>query len=305
MSESKNKPASASKSAKSKKADKAKRHRFFLVAVILIFIWWFNNYTLKTTNAELASAKLSSPIRIAVISDQHATKYGISNSAILSRIEKADPDIVAVLGDMYSRNSEWELVMKPINLIQSITEEGYPVYFVTGDHDYVSTDYKDSAIGERYIDEMEKAGAHVMNYKCEYTEINGNKVQIMGIDNVYFSPTFDLKNAFDRDAECYSILLAHLPNYEAFSDFGADLTLCADTHGDMVQLPFNLGPIYEADTKSWFPQITMTGETIYDKGVFGYSGGNMFITSGIGAAPLPIRFNNRPEVAVIDIQPKK
>lgn len=306
MSESKTKSASSSNP---KKADKPKSkaglYKFWITMLILVFVWWFNNYTLKTTNVELVSDKISSPIRIAVISDQHATKYGISNSAILDLIEQADPDMVAVLGDMYSRNSEWELVMKPINLVQSITEAGYPVYFVTGDHDYVSTEYKDSTIGERYVEEIKKAGARVMNYEWEYAEVNGNRVQIMGIDNVYYSPTFNLNNAFTLDNGCYSILLAHIPNYEAFSDFGADLVLSADTHGNMVQLPFNLGPLYEADTGRWIPQIITSGETIYDKGVFGYSGGNMFITSGVGASPLPIRLNNRPEVAVIDIQPKK
>lgn len=31
--------------------------------------------------------------------------------------------------------------------------------------------------------------------------------------------------------------------------------------------------------------------------------GFMYITSGIGNSPFPARFNNRPEIAVIDIVP--
>jgi len=30
----------------------------------------------------------------------------------------------------------------------------------------------------------------------------------------------------------------------------------------------------------------------------------MFITSGLGASPAPVRLNNRPEVVVIDIIPQ-
>ena len=273
---------------------KARSHRFWFVVIVLIFVWWFNNYTLKTTNVELSSTKLSVPIRIAVISDLHASKFGIGNQRILRRIENVDPDIVVMLGDMYTQDSGWDLIQIPIELTQSVVDAGYPVYFVTGEHD---TD-------EEYIEAIAKTGAHVMNYECEYTEINGNRVQIMGIDNVYYSPTFDLSSVFTLDESCYSILLAHIPNYTKLSQFGADLTLCADTHGGMVQLPFGMGPIYDSEWNRWFPHFTTKGRTVYDKGIFGYDGGYMFITSGIGASPAPVRLNNRPEVAVIDIIPE-
>lgn len=279
---------------------KARSHRFWFWVAVLFFVWWFNNYTLKTTKVQLTSDKLVSPIRIAVISDQHASKYGISNDSIFRKIDKAKPDMVAVLGDMYSRGSEWELVSKPVELIRELTDSGYTVYFVTGDHDY----YGESVISKRYIEAVKNTGAHVLDYKCEYAELNGNRVQIIGIDNVVYSPTFDLTNEFAVDRGCYSILLAHIPNYEDFAQFGTDLTLCADTHGDMIQLPFDLGPVYDASRNHWFPQITSPDETVYDKGIFEYSGGNMFITSGIGASPVPIRFNNRPEVVIMDIEPK-
>ena len=53
---------------------KARSHRFWFWVAVLFFVWWFNNYTLKTTKVQLTSDKLVSPIRIAVISDQHASK---------------------------------------------------------------------------------------------------------------------------------------------------------------------------------------------------------------------------------------
>ena len=290
--ERENKTTPPAKSAKKKK-ELFKWSRVIAALLVLILIWWYNNYTLRTTKVTLYSSKIKAPMRIAVISDQHATKLGISNKSICRRIDKNEPDAVMILGDMYTTDSSWDLIQKPIDLTSDIVKAGYPVYFVSGEHD---TDFK-------YIEALRKAGAHVMDYKSEKININGNKVCIYGIDNVYYSETFNLFNEFEIDEDCYNILLAHIPNYKKFADFGADLTLCADTHGCMVQLPFNMGPVFYSDKGEWFPEFK--DMDVYDKGRFDYKGGTMFITSGIGVSPMPIRFNNRPEVAIIDIKPGK
>lgn len=280
-----------------KKPSKTKYHvrRLIAVLIVLLFIWWFNNYTLKTTKVKLTSAKVTNSFRIAVISDLHASNVGISNKTISRRIDKNSPDIVFILGDMYTTGSSAKLKRKAVDLAEDITDAGYPVYFVSGEHDYAPD----------YLKALRKVGVEVMDYRSKDITIKGNKVTIYGIDNVYYSDTFDLRKEFELDKSRYNILLAHIPNYEKFDAFGADLTLCADTHGCMVQLPFGLGPAYDTEAKVWFPQFKESASKVYDKGVFPYSGGNMFITSGIGAAPFPIRFNNRPEVAIIDVVPEK
>ena len=278
-----------------KKAKKEKkRSAKWLWLVLVAGLWWFNNYTLRTTAETIQSDKVSSKIRLAVISDQHATKLGISNKAIFGTLDRAKPDIVFILGDMYTSGSEWELMQKPVELVDSIVSAGYPVYCVTGEHDY----------DERYVEELKKTGAKVLDYDDEYVELKGSRLRIIGIDNVYYSPTFNLRNEYTPDENSYNILLAHIPNYEKFADFGADLTLCADTHGEMAQLPFGLGPLYCSEKAVWLPKLLHKELEIYDKGLFDYDGGKMFITSGIGVYPAPVRLNNRPEVAVIDLIPK-
>lgn len=268
--------------------------RLFAVIAVIFLIWWYNNYTLKINDTSISSAKVSSDIRIAVISDLHANGLGISNSNIISKVNKINPDIVFVLGDMYTRKSSWDLIEIPINLMKSLVDDGYPVYFSAGDHDR----------SEKYFTELEKVGVHVMNYREEVVNIKGNSLKIMGIDNAYYTSTFDVSNEFELDENSYNILMAHIPNYSKFAKFGADLTLCADTHGGIIQLPFGMGAVYDALTEKWFPKFT-SNEKLYDKGWFGYDGGAMFITSGIGAHPVPARFNNRPEVVSIDIVPKR
>nr|MDE6426372.1 metallophosphoesterase [Ruminococcus sp.] len=252
-------------------------------------VWWYNNYTLKTNHVELTSAKITNPVRIAVISDTHSTKHGISNKTILNRVRHTKPDIVLIVGDMYTNGSPQEIMQIPVDLTADIISAGFPVYFVTGDHD---TD-------QLYIDSMVQTGAHLMNYNSDIININGSNIQLFGIDNVYYSPTFNLHNAFSINPECYSILMAHIPNYEKFATFGTDLTICADTHGGMVQLPF-LGAMIDSGSMQLFPELH--GKEVYDKGFFDYAGGTMFITSGIGVSPAPVRFNNRPEIVIMDIK---
>ena len=280
----------------SKENNKPKKHRFrrFLVfSAALAAVWYYNNYTLKTVNISDTSPEIVTPVRIAVISDTHSTGHGITNDIILEHIHDASPDLVFFLGDMYTRKSSWETIQIPIELTQAVVSEGYPVYFITGDHD----------TSDRYKEAIAGTGAHLLDYKSEDVTVGETQLHIMGIDNVYYSPTFDLTNEFSLEEGVYNILLAHIPNYEKFASFGADLTLCADTHGGMVQLPFDLGPLYDSLSGKFLPEITGS-EPVYDKGWFDYDGGRMFITSGIGASPAPVRLNNRPEFVILDLLPQ-
>ncbi|MDE6775813.1 MAG: metallophosphoesterase, partial [Ruminococcus sp.] len=261
-----------------------------LFLIFVFIVWWFNNYTLKTVETSTVTSKVSAPVCLAVLSDLHAHKYSISNSTIMKRIEEISPDAVIVLGDMYSRRSPQSEINIALELMTDIAKK-YETYFVSGDHD----------TSEDYFIALRNNGVHVMNYKEEYTEINGNRIQIMGIDNVYYSPTFNLNNEFKINQECFSMLLAHIPNYQEFAAFGADLTLCADTHGGMVRLPF-IGTLFDAINEEFFPTLRKNA-VVFDKGWFEYNGGTMFITSGIGDSPIPLRFGNRPEIVRIDILP--
>lgn len=282
-----NQPATAEAVPPKKKKHRFRRFMLFLAAAALI--WWYSNFTVKTPQYTVVSPKIKDDVKIAVMSDYHAALYGIDNAELMKKLNEINPDIVFMLGDMYSRNSTQELIEIPVKLAESVVSEGYPLYFVTGEHD----------TSQDYIEAVKASGAHVLDYKGETITVNGNSLQILGIDNVYYSDTFDLNNAFVPDPYAYTILMAHIPNYEKFAAFGADLTLCGDTHGGIIQLPFGMGPAYYEG--EWFPEITGKKSDVYDKGMFPYEGGNMFITSGIGSYPFPARFNNRPEITVITL----
>ncbi len=268
--------------------------RFCALAVLAFIFWYFNNYSLKTTYTSLGSHKISQPVKLTILSDLHVHNGSISDKRIMQKVKDSDPDAVFVLGDMYSRGASDNEINMALELITGIAAEGYNTYFVPGDHDTSAS----------YIKSLSAGGVHVMSYVSEYADIKGGKFKIMGIDNVYYTDTFNLNNVFTIDNDCFNILLAHIPNFTKFAQFGADLTLCADTHGGMIQLPFGLGTAYDTFSGMWFPEQRTDAE-IYDKGMFVYDGGAMFITSGIGDSPYPVRIFNRPEIVSLEILPKE
>ncbi len=265
--------------------------RFLLVVFLIFIVWYFNNMTIKLTDVNIESSKINSSIKIAVISDFHYDRISVSGKKVYKTIQKQIPDLIFVLGDMYSRDSSSKDIQKTTDFIISLADI-CTVYFVPGEHDNQS----------EYIINLKNSNVNVMDYKQHKIWVDGNQLEIYGIDNVYFSETFDLKNEFQPpDKNIFSILLAHIPMYSHYRNFGTDLTICGDTHGGIVQIPFIGCAYYNGE---WFPELRGSSEEVYDKGLFEYSKGNMFITSGLGNYPVPARFNNRPEVAVINLLPE-
>lgn len=264
--------------------------------IIITSVWYFNNYSIKTVETEIHSDKIVSPLKIAIMSDYHAEKYlSRKSDTIIKKLDKINPDLVFYLGDMYSRTSGDDEIKLAENLMIDTVKAGYDVFFVPGDHDR----------SVNYLNVLMQNGINVMNYQTMQLNIKGNDIKIYGINNAYFSDSFNLSNEFNIDSSQYNILMAHIPMYKYYDDFGADLTLCGDTHGGIIQLPFGKGPVYYAINDEWFPEIKNSRDDIYDKGLFRMSEKDkyMFVTSGIGNYPVHLRLNNRPEIAVIDILP--
>ncbi len=273
-----------------KKRRKRKKNGGFrwLVFCFAVFCaWLFSTFTLTVTESQIESDKIKDEITIVQITDLHGSDFGINNSHLIKKIEKAEPDFVVVTGDMYTRGSE-EGKDTALKLMKKLSEK-YDVYFVNGEHDNET----------EYIENLRQAGVNVLDYKYKDINVNGTDIRLYGITNVYYSPTFDLNNEFTLDESRYNILLAHISNKEAFASFGMDLCICGDTHGGQVRLPF-IGGLY--GTNGWLPEIRGGS---YIKGLYKYENTDFFISSGLGNYPIPLRFMNRPEVAVITLLPEK
>lgn len=272
---------------KKNKKHRRRLKRFFAAVVLIALLWVFNNFTLKVSKTEVKDELINDEITLVQLTDLHGMSFGKANSAIKRKIKKISPDIIVVTGDMFTYPGGDEGEETAFELISSLAKE-YKIFYVNGEHDD----------NEDFFKRLENAGVTVLNYKDEVLKIKNTEIHLYGIDNVYYSPTFDLKNAFKKDDKNFSVLLAHIPNFKSFASFGIDLSLCGDTHGGMFRLPV-IGAVISQG--GFFPDLR--GE--YTKGLYELNGSKMFISSGLGDSPFPIRFFNRPEIAVIKLMPNK
>ncbi len=270
-----------------------KRKKLLIVLFIIaltILIWWFNTYMIKTTYVTIESTKIKNEITIVQISDLHGVSFGKDNKNLIQRIKKENPDIICATGDMHTANDE-KGKQVAFNLLTELAKE-YKVYFVNGEHDS----------SEGFMDMLKQNGVNVLDYKKEEVTINNTKLNLYGITNQYYSPTFNLKNEFEINKEEYNILLAHISNFEKFEEFGIDLSLCGDTHGGEIRLPF-IGAVINRGI--WFPEIRKDIENIdvkCVKGLYKRNDSYLFVSSGLGNYPIGIRLFNRPEIAVIKLK---
>lgn len=270
-------------------AKRRKKHRlrnFFLFIAALLLCWYWSTFTLTVNQVTVRNQKVKESIKIVQITDLHGSLFGKENGLLLQKIKAQEPDFIAVTGDMYTHGDDAAL-SRAVALLRALAVD-FPVYYVNGEHDN----------SETFHNALENAGVRYLDYETENLEIRGTPVTLYGINNVYYSPTFNLKNAFTLDESRLNILLAHSENMEDFADFGLDLVLCGDTHGGQVRLPY-AGAL--VNNGIWLPELK--GKR-YTKGLYEQDGTQLFISSGLGNYPVPLRFLNRPEIAVLTVVPE-
>ncbi len=273
-----------------RKAKKFVRFLCFLLVGILLF-WYVQNYSFTVTTTNIHSHKVSTPITVVQLSDLHGAEYGKDNKRLVSAVEKQSPDLICVTGDMFTNGDT--VGMDTAHTLMKRLVAIAPVYYVPGEHDN----------NPLFIQEIKGYGVIPLLYDKETITVKNNKVTLYGINNVYYTDTFNLFREFDKPSEdSLNILLAHIPNFEAFNWFGPDVSLCGDTHGGVAQLPL-VGPLYFDG--QWFPQLTSNQQYVTDKGLFQTYTGHVYVSGGLGNYPYPVRLFNRPELSVITFLPQE
>lgn len=271
----------------------------FIGAVILIlFIWYFNNFTIKTQYTEIYSDKVKNDIKIALISDLHGAQFGEDNSDLIEKINNENPDLIIAAGDMMTTNDD-ESKQTAIELLSTLAQS-YPVYFADGEHDKQSQSFHDAIIQSGVVSTPMYDAKNYNNISCfeDTLTVKETDIYICGV-SYYSSVYYDLNNYVDLPDDVFSVFVCHVPNMQEAERFGADLTLSGDTHGGIIQL---FGPAYFEG--KWFPEL-LYDIPIYDKGLFEHDNGYMYVSPGLGAYPVPARLNNRPELSIITIKPQE
>ena len=255
---------------------------------------------------KLKVLQLSAPVRIALVSDLHASNYGKGQHNLLEALHAQNPDLVLMTGDMFDEDGE-----------NSITEEflagiagKYPCYYVTGNHEYYCEP-------EQYADAMEILRRHqitVLSGTWETVTVKGQQLNICGVDDPYAASsasfleyatgTAQTPESFQKQVEAvscaaengqYTVLLSHRPElFENYYPTGAfDLVLSGHAHGGQWRIPLLLNGLY-APGQGLFPK--------YAGGVYQQEGCTLVVSRGLarGISIVP-RLFTRPELVVIEL----
>lgn len=280
------------------------KHRIILLIlgvflIALLCDLYLSNYFLVCTEYIVRTSNINSKIRIIQLTDLHNSTFGKENERLIRKVEEQNPDLICITGDLL--NMEEENVDIATNLISKLSSN-YPVYVSLGNHEL---GYK-YAETEDLIDKFEDAGACVLDFDYKDININGENIRIGGLYGYDLPETNEVSR--DNEAEFlsnfqntkdYKLLLTHMPYgwYQAGSlDYwDVDLVLTGHTHGGQVRIPF-LGGLYAPDI-GWFPGREMG--LYYSEDMERV----MVLSRGLGSTEYIPRFNNIPEIVVVDVLP--
>ena len=247
----------------------------------------------KVTFYQETSEKISSSIRIAVISDIHNREYGEKNEKLISDIRSLEPDLILFPGDMVIREQDdYQTVLDLVSALSRIA----PCFGVLGNHESERIYYKDD---KELSSKFENAGLKLLRNAQEKISIGNDTVQIIGVEGTAYGFEEYGGRAFmdktDIDASALCILMAHIPIlFESqLSAYEFDLGIAGHVHGGIIVLPF-IGGLY-SNEEGFFPKFT-AGKYI----LAGQQ--TLIISAGLGdSKSFPPRINNTPELVVIDI----
>ncbi len=210
--------------------------------------------------------------RILQVSDIHHKGNYRYLASIIKQINALAPDFVCFTGDLIEEGKHLREALALMSGIKS------PMYGVPGNHDYWSK-VPFTGISQCFA---ASGGAWLMD---ETVVTADDKFAITGASFFTFK-----KQPLRVDPSRRNIFLMHYPAWiEKLSGKTFDLVLAGHSHGGQVRLPF------------YGPLMVPFGVGRYDLGLFRTASGPLYVSSGIGWYPLPIRFNCRPEITVFEV----
>ncbi len=210
--------------------------------------------------------------RFVHFTDLHHKGDRAHTQSVVNKINSLKPDFVCFTGDIME---EGKFLPEALEILAGVKA---PMYGVPGNHDYWSR----APFGGISKCFAATGGGWLVNQQCV---IAGGTINLIGLARFgrhYPPPSVKpgMKN----------ILLMHYPAWvKQLGNEPFDLILAGHSHGGQVRIPF-FGPIIVPH---------MVDE--YDLGLFHTPAGPLYVNPGIGWYPIPVRFNCRPEITVIEI----
>ncbi len=264
-----------------------------VIAFVILLIFALD-VRLLTRFYTIESSKISSKVRIALVTDLHSCSYGDNQRTLVDAIDAQSPNVVLLGGDIFDdriKDNGTELFLKAIG-------GKYPCYYVAGNHEYYC--------GKIYFEEkmamLRKYGVEIITGKAVELYINGEYINLCGADD---PDSFDLVSPDDFEKQFpkmskiaengyFALLLSHRPEYfDVYASYDFDLVLCGHAHGGQWRIPYLLNGLF-APHQGLFPA--------YAGGLYEKSGTTMIVSRGLARETTTVpRIFNRPELVIVDI----
>ncbi len=233
---------------------------------------------------EIASAKISAPLKIVVLSDLHIHRVICPEKIrrIIERANAENPDVILLAGDVIDDD------VKEVSAITAQLKNlkaGKGIYFVTGNHEFYAG-YKETV-------------AELQNLGFVFLENNGQpvtpEVYLAGIPDLFTGSAFgrnaDVKAAFkDAAAGQFRLLMSHTPGDFDENNREFDLEVSGHTHGGQI-FPFHI--FVKLGNKYLAGLYEMTENA------------RIYVSSGAGQWGPQMRFLAPSEITVLNLVPEK
>lgn len=257
-------------------------------------VW--ENTALQTTQITVRSKRLPKAFdgfRIVQISDLHNTVFGEHNGKLMARIQKAQPDILVVTGDLLdSYHTDLAAALEFAEQARKIA----PCYYVPGNHESRISAYP------QFRDALMAKGITVLENRAVEIAYKGQTIRLIGLLDSSFSLEYPAVRSHEivsraltplTKQDTYTLLLSHRPDlFDTYAAFDVDLVFSGHAHGGQLRLPF-VGAVF-APNQGFFPK--------YDAGLYAKGRTQMVVSRGLGNSSFPIRVHNRPEIVVVTLR---
>lgn len=257
-----------------------------------------------TEKLVFSSSKIKEPAVLVFLSDLHDNTFGEKNEKLLKEIKRIHPDAVLIGGDTMVTKPGRADLSRTKELLQGISRLSCPVFYANGNHEQRMQ--RDRGVYGSMYDEFRKLlEEYQVNYLQNKTVQWRDDIAVSGVDIAWkyyqdfhpdsMVPSYLARRLGKAESERFQILLAHSPLFfDAYAGWGADLSLAGHFHGGTIRLP-GLGGVMTPQYQFFHP---------FCGGVFEQKGRWMLVSRGLGTHSINIRIGNRPQLAVIRLEPK-
>ncbi|MBQ1839029.1 MAG: metallophosphoesterase [Ruminococcus sp.] len=262
-----------------------------IVGCLLNIRYCETNFEVNFYQAE--STHVVSDVRLVVISDLHLREYGKDNETLVNAVKSLRPDLIISAGDLVTfGESDYDNMLSLCKKLSEIA----PFYGAMGNHEDEKVYLENN---KQLREQFAATGMKLLVNTCEEITVKKNKIELIGVsggvDEYEKYGGEALMESLDDDSSALRICVAHVPTLfkKRLEKYRFDLGIAGHTHGGVVRLPV-VGGLYSAE-EGFLPE--------YDGGLYELdNGATLFVSRGLGSSGKIPRFNNTPELAVIDIR---